>query len=149
MAFIHISGPAHTEGFAKLASTAIAVGSIVALRGNGYLSQAVVASTRVVGVNLKPVASTDGDFASNTVIPVLIAGPEDIFLADVASGQTAVQADVGKRYDLNTVAAGTAHSVDRTASTYGVVTVVGFVSSSRLYVKINGTYENVEGGTQT
>ena len=141
MAFRHISGPAHTEPYLKLASTAIAVGAAVAIRRRGtdagYLSQALITSTRIVGINIKLIQSTDGDWASNTAIPVLIPTPEDIFSADVSG--TATQANVGARYDLTGGAAGTAQSVDLSGTTYGVVTVVGFVSASEVLVKFNST----------
>lgn len=138
MAFIHVSGPAATEGFPKLASTAIAVGSVVALRGSGYLSQAEVISVRIAGVAIKKVASGDDDFASTTVVPVIVPGEEDVFEADVTG--TATQGNVGRQFDLTKVTAGTAQNVDVGNTTYKVVTVVGFISASKVLVKFNGNY---------
>ena len=144
MAFRHISGPAHTEAYLKLGSTAIAVGAAVAIRRRGadagYISQALLVSTRIVGVNLKLIQSTDSDWTSNTAVPILIPTPEDIFSADVVG--TATQANVGARFDLNQPAAGTAQSVNLSGTTYGVVTVVGFVSASEVLVKFNSTLAN-------
>lgn len=144
MAFIHVSGPGTTEGFPKFASTAIAAGSVVAFY-RGYIAQAEVASVRLAGVSAKKVASTDDDFASNTVIPVIIPGEEDVFEADVTG--TATQANVGRRYDITAANEGTAQNVDVGASTYGVVTVVGFISSSKVLVKFNGNYVYADIGT--
>ena len=138
MAFIHKSGRGATEPFQKLASTAIAVGSVVGFHSTGYISQALTASTRVAGICIKKVASTDDDYTSNTAIPVIVPGEEDIFEADVSG--TATVANVGKQYDLTIVAAGTAQNVDLAVTTNKVVTVVGFISASKVYVKFNSNY---------
>ena len=137
MAFIHVSGPAVTEEFAKLASTAIAVGTPVSFT-SGYLAQANLASVRIAGVSVKNIASTDGDFASATLIPVIVPGEEDIFEADVTG--TATQGNVGKQYDLTQPNGGTAANVNLSGTTYKVVTVVGFISASKVLVKFNGNY---------
>ena len=139
MSFIHVRGPAKNEPFAKLASTAIAVAAALSFKGaSGYVSQALVASVRIAGVSLGKVASTDDDFASNTIIPVIIPGEEDVFEATVSG--TATQANVGRQYDLTQTAGGTAQAVDLSGTTYKVVTVVGFISSSKVLVKFNGNY---------
>lgn len=137
MAFIHVQGPGQTEGFPKLASTAIAVGSVLAFR-DGYVSQALVQSIRLVGVSAKKVASADDDFANNTAISVILPQDDDVFEADVTG--TATQANVGKQYDLTNTAQGTAQNIDVGATTYKVVTVVGFISASKVLVKFNGNY---------
>ena len=139
MSFIHRSGPALTEPFKKLASTAIAAGAVVALYSTGYLSQAVKESVRIAGVALKKIASADDDFAANTVVPIIVPSEDDIFEATVSG--TAAQTNVGKQYDLTgNVNAGTAQDVDLAATTYKVVTVVGFISASKVLVKFNGNY---------
>lgn len=138
MAFIHVSGPARVEGFPKVASTTIQVGAVVGFHASGFVSHAVAASTVIVGVSQRQVASGNDDYAQNSLIPVIIPGPDDTFEADVIG--TAVQSDVGEVYDLNQIASGTAQSVDRAASASAVVTVVGFISSSKLLVKFNGFF---------
>ena len=139
MAFIHASGPAHTEPFQKVASVAIAANSALSFDGTaGYVRQANAASVRIAGIALATIASTDGDYASNTTIPVLVPGSEDIFEADVTG--TAAQSNVGDQFDLATNVDGTAQTVDLAATTYKVVTVVGFISTSKVLVKFNGNY---------
>lgn len=138
MSFIHIRGPAKTEEFAKTASTSIAVGSVLSWRMAGTVEQALVASVRIAGVALKKVASTDDDFASTTLIPVIVPSEDDVFEATVSG--TATQANVGKQYDLTATAGGTAQAVDLAATTYKVVTVVKFISASKVWVKFNGYY---------
>jgi len=141
MAFFHVEGPALNQAFKKSASIAIANGSVLGFDGtNGYVEQAETASTRIAGVSLRKVASTDDDYASNTTIPVVVPGPEDIFEADVQSGQTAAQSYVGGQYDLSTNSDGTAQTIDLTGVVYKVVTVVGFISASKVLVKFNGNY---------
>ena len=138
MAFFHIQGPGETEGFPKLASTAIAAGSVLAFTAGGYVSQALVASLRLVGVSIGAIASGDSDFSSSKAIPVMIPGEMDVFEATVSG--TATQANVGKQYDLTATAGGTAQAVNLSGTTNKVVTVVGFVNSSTLHVKFNGNY---------
>lgn len=143
MAFIHKSGPAATEPFLKVTSTAIAAGSVVSFfkktaANDGRISQALVESTRIAGICIKKVASTDSDFADPTSIPVIIPGEEDVFEADAVGIATAAM--VGRQFDLNSVAAGTAQSVDVAATTYKVVTMVGFISATKILVKFNGNY---------
>ena len=138
MAFIHVRGPGKTEPFGKIASTLIAAGSVLAFYSTGYVSQALAQSTRLVGVALGKVAAADGDYASNTEIPVIIPSEDDVFEADVSG--TATQANVGQQYDLTTTAAGTAQAVNLSGKTNQVVTVVGFISSSKVLVKFNGNY---------
>lgn len=137
MSFIHIKGPAVTEPFAKLASTAIAVGAVCGFT-SGYLAQALPASVRIAGIAIKKIASTDSDFASATLIPIVVPGEEDVFEATVSG--TATQGNVGKQYDLTQTAQGTAQAVDLAATTNKVVTVVEFISSSKVNVKFNGNY---------
>ena len=134
MAFIHVRGPAKNEAFLKIASTPIAAGAAVAFTGAGFVAQAIVASTRLAGISLKAVASTDADYADNSVFPVIVPSEDDVFEADVSG--TATQANVGKQYDITT----SARSVNLSGTTYKTVTVVGFISSSKVLVKFNGNY---------
>lgn len=140
MAFIHVKGPAKTEAFKKTASVAIAAASPLSFDGSaGYVRQSAVASVRIAGVSLKKITSSSDDYASNTMIEVIIPSSDDVFEADVTG--TATQANVGEQYDLSALTDGTAQNVDVGATTYKVVTVVGFISSSKVLVKFNGAYE--------
>ena len=141
MAFVHVRGPAKTEGFKKTASVAIADRSVLAFGSpgqSGYVRQAVAASTRLAGVSLRKITSTSVDYADNSVIPVIIPSSDDVFEADVTG--TATQANVGNQYDVSANTDGTAQNVDVGGTTYKVVTVVGFISSSKVLVKFNGNY---------
>ena len=138
MAFIHKSGPARAQAFIKTASTAIAVGSVLGFTNSGFVEQQSD-STIMAGVSLRKVSSTSGDYALNSTISVVVPGPADIFEADVTVG-TATQAVVGQKHDITSEAGGTAQSVNLNANTYGIVTVVGFISASKVLVKFNGYY---------
>lgn len=140
MAFIHKKGPANAEPFNKTASVAIAAGSALSFDPAGYVRQAVAASVRIAGIAIRKVASTDDDYASNSVVSVIVPGEDDIFEADVTTG-TATQASVGRQYDLDTNTDGTAQGITVSGQTYKQVTVVGFLSASKVLVKINGAYE--------
>ena len=138
MTFIHVRGPAKTEGFPKVASTAIALASALAFDIEGRVAQARAVSTRIAGISGRKIASTDDDYASNTLIPLIIPSSDDVFEATVSG--TAVQAHVGQAFDLTQTNGGTAQAVDLAAQSYKVVTVVKFINSSTVQVKFNGNY---------
>ena len=138
MAFIHVSGPAKTEGFKKTASVAIAAGSALAF-AVGYVRQASEVSVRIAGISVRKITSTSDDYADNSVIPVIVPSEDDVFEADVVTG-TATQANVGIQYDLGTNTDGTAQGITLSGTTYRVVTVVGFINSTTVLVKFNSNY---------
>ena len=132
--FLLQSGPARTEWFPKVASTAIANGAALTFDGSGAVTVATATSTRIAGISAKVIASTDSDYASNTLIPLVAVGPDDIFLAAVGTG-TLTTAMVGNQYDL-----ADSVGIDVTATSHKQVTVVGFVSASLALVKFNANY---------
>lgn len=139
MAFVHVKGPARAEPFAKTASVAIASNSVLGFDGtSGYVRQANPASVRIAGISLNKVTSSDADYAANSMISVIQPGDFDIFEADVTG--TATQANVGEQYDVNTNTDGTAQTVNLSGTTYKTITVVGFISASKVLVKFNGNY---------
>lgn len=138
MSFIHVSGPATTEGFPKMASTLIANASVLGFRPSGHVSQAKIETLRIAGISIRNVASGDSDYARSAVLAAIIPGEEDVFEATVSG--TAAQSNVGKQYDITATAAGTAQAVNLSGTTYKVVTVVGFINSTTLLVKFNGNY---------
>ena len=137
MAFIPYQGKTQVEPFTYAASTAIALGDALKF-SSGYLVQATAGQTvPTAGVSLQTIASTDADYASPKLSGVVMLTPDLVFLADVGTGSATI-ANVGVGYDL--AAAGT---VDLTASTHKVVTVVGVVSATKVLVKFNSAYEFV------
>lgn len=137
MTFLLFSGKSQCESFQIAASTAVAMGDALKF-SSGYVIPATAGQTvPTAGVSLGVVTSSDSDYASAKLVPVQMLTPDSIFLADVGTG-TATIANVGVGYDL--AAAGT---VDLSASTHKVVTVVGVISASKVLVKFNSGYEFV------
>lgn len=130
--FKRVSGMPNIEHYPKAASTAFAKNGLVYWNGSGYIIPADATSGDHAGIVLDEVVATDDNYASTTKLMVDVPNPSDIFEVDVETG-TATVAMVGNQYDL--VADGDA--IDVTATSKKVVTVVGFVSSSKLLVKIN------------
>lgn len=142
MSFKRISGKPKLEWLPKAASTVFTAGGLVYANGSGYLIPADATSGDHFGVVMKAVTATDADYALTPKIPVDFASPEDIFEVDVETGTFTV-AMVGNAYDL--VADGDALNVS--AQSKKVVTIVGFVSSSKALVKINAMFTSVNVAT--
>jgi len=131
MAFVRVSGKPNIEYYPKTASTDFAVGALVNIV-SAELLPADATSGDHVGICMKKIASTDADYASETRIPVDVAGENDIFEVGVAASTVAtLTALVGTYIDLtsSTVA-------DATASLKDALLVVGVVDASTVLVKI-------------
>lgn len=116
---------------------AMAAGSLVTLTsGVVKLAGAATASTAIVGILNKAVATTDADYAVARFLPVLVPIEKHVvYEADVTSGLVA--ADVGLEQDLTDAA-----TVNRGASAVDVVKCVKVLSATKgeFFVKINGSY---------
>ena len=134
MAFLINSGNTQIDYFPKKASTAIAANAALTFDGSGFATNAVAATTRVIGTSLRVVAATDADYASTTAIPVTVPVPDSTFIADVGTGALTT-AMIGNQFDLKDSV-----SIDVTASAHKQVTVVGFISSTKAIVKFTGNY---------
>lgn len=139
--FRRISGSPKLEWYTKTASTPILNGNPVALT-SGQLINATDATTAHVGVIMRDCISTDSDYATAVKVPVDVPTSDDIFEVDVKVGVTAAAADVGVFADLY-VGTGSdsmtqyAVYVDPDTSTHNQVTVIGYISASKLLVKFN------------
>lgn len=131
MAFRQISGEVQVKWYPKKASTVIAVGNLMYADGSGAITNATTTSDYHMGISLKAVAATDSDYASTTLIPVLVPHDTAEFLVDVGTG-TATSALIGTYVDL--AAAGTA---DVSASAVDALFVTGVESSSLIRVIVN------------
>lgn len=132
MSFILRKGRAVVEYWPKKASTTITANSLLAF-DTGTVTPASASTTRVGGIALVSVASTDSDFAANTRIPVLLPQEDNEFEADVTG--TLTTAMVGEARDLST-----ALLVDAAGTSHNQVTITKFLSSSKAMVKINSAY---------
>lgn len=134
MAFIRAQGKQQCEAFTLNASQVMAMGDALKF-SSGYVVPATAGQTvPTAGVSLQAVTASDSDYASVKIVSVDMITPDAVYLADVGTG-TATIANVGVGYDL--AAAGT---VDLTATTHKVVTVVGVKSATQVYVKFNSAY---------
>lgn len=69
--FIRTKGQPKYEYFPKVASTAFAVGDLVAFNGSGQVTPAVAGTTTgFVGICKKLVSAADADYAANTLIAI-------------------------------------------------------------------------------
>ena len=126
------SGKFHTEFYPKVVSTAFALNDLVYLDSNGYLTPAIDgALIKPVGLIQKLVAATDDDYATATLVPVLVGDVDAEYLCDVSTG-SAAQTDVGEHVDIDD-----ANSLDVSASTYDVFFVTKIVSTTQVIAKIN------------
>ena len=132
-----ISGKPNVEWYIKTASTAMKNGSVVALT-SGQLTAATSSTTAHLGVILRDCISTDADYASAISVPVDVPGPNDVFEADVKSGVTAAITSIGAQCDFSITSNET--FVDTGTNTYHQVLIVGFVSASKVLVKITSLY---------
>lgn len=114
--------------FKKTASTAYANQSLVAWPASqtGYVIPATATTTKHIGAIQKAIASTDSDYASNTLVPVLVptAGSNSIWIATTAS---AVVTDVGGTFDLTD-----ASTVNRAAEAVGAFQCTGFNTATAI-----------------
>lgn len=123
---------ARTEFYAKPASTAFAIDTLVSPNEDATSNTFVAATAsteRNLGVLQKAVASTDTDYASETKVPVLV-DELGIWEFDVGTGTADINDEQG--YIDLTDAAG----VDVTASTIDAVFVVNYVSGTKVQGKI-------------
>ena len=119
------------EWYQKAASEAIAFNDIVGINTSGYLTKYLDGSAfPMLGLCQKAIAATDDDYASNTKVPVLVAGAEAEYLCDVSTG-SAAQTDVGEYIDVDD-----SNSVDVGASTNNDFYVTQFISASLVVAKM-------------
>lgn len=123
------------EYMPKKASTALAVGVALAPDGSGAVQPAVAATTRVIGINQVLVASTDSDYASNTLIGYILPQADNEFDVDFDGTYTA--ALIGTNVDIDA----TGLKANLSGTSHNQLTVLGLGSTSTLVrVKINGAY---------
>ena len=119
----------------KAASTAIAEGDHLVENGTGEVTPMTNPNEeRIVGVAGKTVTASDSDYASLTLIPVLV-DKEGIWSFDnVSTGSAPTEAIEGTYIDF--ADASEKNTVDSNVSTYDQVYVTKFVSATQLHGKI-------------
>lgn len=132
MAITAFRGNFHVEYFPKTASTAFAYGDAVVVlptaAGAGTLAKVTSSSPAITGIILKKIASTDADYASTTLVPVLVGDADSEYLCATTGAATT---DIGEFVD-----AADEVSLDVTSYTYGVAQVTGILSATSVIAKI-------------
>ena len=119
-----VKGKTNIKWYPKTASVTFTFGDLVQFT-SGYVATATNQSEVHLGIIKTAVTSGDSDFASTTKVPVEIpTSPSCEFEADVTG--TLVTTSLGLTYDLTS-----AGLVNQGGTTYGVVTCVGFISSTK------------------
>lgn len=119
-------GKTKNMSLAVTPSTVIAAGALVAW-SSGLLIAATSSTIRdsIAGVLVKAIAAADADYADSRLVEVQVPVEDNvIWEGDVTSGL--VEADQGLHQDLTD-----ASTVDRTASTYDVVTCTRVLSTTK------------------
>lgn len=138
--FVLHSGRAMVEYYPKAASTVFTNGALVYADGSGAIIPADSTSGDHLGIIMKSVAATDADYASNTIVPVLVPKDDCVFEATVTG--TFTTACIGNRYDLSD---SLVVNVDGTSKK--VVTCVGYISATKGLFKINAMVQNADVAT--
>lgn len=131
--FVRYNSEPNIQVYKKKASTAFSKGALCELDSNGFLAPATASSTinGIVGVIMQDVASTDSDYASNTMIPVDVPRRlEDLFIADCVT-TTPAQTDVGEVVELVD-----SLTINVGISAYPLVRVEKILASSKVLVSL-------------
>lgn len=132
MSFIKKRGRTKFMWLPVTTSTALSKDSLVAF-SSGYLIAATSTSapSTIVGVLRHAIASTDDDYAVARLVEVEVPVENYVEWEATTTG-TAVVADVGLYCDISDSV-----TVNRAASTYDIVQVVGFISTTKTRVVLN------------
>jgi len=124
-------GSANTAWYKKTASEAFSFNDLVYITSTGYLTKFADAVDKMpLGLIQKKVSATDTDYASNTLVPVLIGDVNTEYLCDVTTGTPAVTT-VGTWIDVDD-----SRNVDVNASTYDIFFVTKVISTTKVVAKM-------------
>lgn len=108
----------------KTASVTFTEGDLVQMT-SGYVATATAQSIEHLGIIRTAVTSGDADFASTTLVPVEVPLEPSAEFESTVTG-TLATTDIGVGFDLST-----AGLVNKSGTTYKVVTCKGFISTSK------------------
>lgn len=133
MAIVPYKGKFHTEWYPKTASEVFTNGDLVFLSSGYVKTFADDADNQPIGLIQKAVAATDSDYASNTMVPVLVGNVDAEYLCDIGTG-TGAQSYVGTWVDVDGTYDDT--KVDVSSSTYDIFLVTKHISSTQCVAKM-------------
>lgn len=132
---VPFKGKFHIEWYPKTASTAYAFGDAVEIlstvAGVGTLAKVTSSSTRVLGFIQRAVVATDSDYATASLVPVLIGDVDAEYLFDVSTG-TPATTDIGEMVDFDDE-----NSIDVAAYTTGQILITRYISATQIVGKLN------------
>lgn len=137
MALRHIRGLTKTEWLPVTTSTALAINTLVEFT-SGLIAAADDNDTMLAGVLGKTIASTDSDYASSRLVPVVVPVERHVvWEIDGSSGDSFVSTDIGGEFGIDS-----SGTLDRDDTTNKVFLVTEVVSATKVrgYLKINGSY---------
>lgn len=133
MSFIPFQGDWDIEMWPKKASTAFTKDCIVSkTSGAGTVEPSVAATTNPLGINIKTIASTDSDYASNTLIPILVPRDNACTMIATVTG-TLATTDPGTKFDLYDSV-----TVDKTATTTKILLCKKYISATQGVFQLSG-----------
>lgn len=132
MAFIRKRGKTKLMWLPMTVSTAVSVNSLVSFSSGRLIAATTTTAGNVIaGVIRHAIVSTDSDYATTRDVEVEVdVEKRVVWEADVTA--TLVVADVGLYCDLTD-----ASTVNRGATTYDIVQVIGFISTTKGLVHLN------------
>jgi hypothetical protein len=121
------------------ASTEVLAGTVMAFSGGKLIiATSTTAPSEIIGVLRHKIDSTDADYATDLRLVEIEVPVENYVTWEATATGTAVVTDIGLYCDISTADGTTTTTVvNRAASTYDVVQVVGFVSTTKLIVVLN------------
>lgn len=133
MAITPYRGKFHVDWYPKTASETFTYGDVVFLSSGYVKTMADDADNQPLGLILKAAVSTDSDYASATMVPVLIPDADGEFLCDIGTG-TGAQSYVGTFVDVDGTYPDT--KIDVSASTYDAWLVTQHISTTQAVCKM-------------
>ena len=128
------NGEANILPFKKKASEAFVFNDVVTTDASGFLTKATATTPRLklLGLIQRTVASTDLDYAQNTLVEVdVFSDKDDVYVATVDTG-TLVQAMVNSVYDL-----ADENGINVSVSSQKAVRITKVISTTKAEVKFN------------
>ena len=134
MSFIPSKGKWHLEYWAKKASTAFTKDCLVGkTSGAETVEPATSSSGDILGINIKTIASTDLDYASKTLIPILVPNSSNCEMYGTVTGTLVATTDPGTKFDLSDSV-----TVDKAATTTKILLCKKFISATLGIFSLSG-----------
>jgi hypothetical protein len=114
----------------KKASTAMSANTFASYSAAGLITPATATSTEILGLLMRTITAADDDYASNTLVPILVPNEDTVFLAsgEAHSCNEAMNGESVNISDADTINGGVAP--------IGVVKVLQYIDANTMYFTI-------------